>query len=304
MEPAGHFPNLELVSSVLEVPSLIWAKPMLGSSVESSDLKVFSRTLRGLLDSSSWACFTTTSMTGCGKMFSPPRFLCHFWSWDVHAKSGFSSFSSHRSFVDFTSSKVNLQIFSIKAEIWLQKPTLPATLAWCWRCTSSLVLSFGIQPVVIRVNNTFISTRPNVLFHSEKGIKTHFKMAKTTTCKWQRQRKQSDFSPLYKFCFRFKAFRWVIPIILFQFLCAMSFYTIYTSHLRWNSSMRNCFYHTGRPRTESSISQYNLHSFKIHKLLKKFPKSPIRPSGSHFCSVSCGDMSRNARIGENGRNGN
>ena len=39
----------------------------------------------------------------------------------------------------------------------------------------TLLLSFGIQPVGIRVNNTFISTRPDVLFHSEKGIKTHFK---------------------------------------------------------------------------------------------------------------------------------
>ena len=71
--------------------------------------------------------------------------------------------------------------------------------------------------------------------------------------------------------------------------CKPTFYTIYTSHLRWNSSMRHCFYHTGRPRTESSISQYKLHSFNIHKLLKKFPKSPIRPSGSHFCGASCGE---------------
>ena len=71
--------------------------------------------------------------------------------------------------------------------------------------------------------------------------------------------------------------------------CKTTVYTIYTSHLRWNSSMTHCFYHTGRPRTESSISQYKLHSFNIHKLLKKFPKSPIRPSGSHFCSASCGE---------------
>ena len=48
--------------------------------------------------------------------------------------------------------------------------------------------------------------------------------------------------------------------------CKPTFYTIYTSHLRWNSSMRHCFYHTGRPRTESSISQNKLHSFSIHKL--------------------------------------
>ena len=43
------------------------------------------------------------------------------------------------------------------------------------------------------------------------------------------------------------------------------------------------------PWTENSISEYKLHSFNIHKLLKKFPKSPIRPSGSHFCSASCGE---------------
>ena len=39
----------------------------------------------------------------------------------------------------------------------------------------TLLLSFGIQPIGIRVNNTFIFTRLDVLFHSEKRIKTHFK---------------------------------------------------------------------------------------------------------------------------------
>ena len=48
-----------------------------------------------------------------------------------------------------------------------------------------------------------------------------------------------------------------------------------------------------------TILQYKLHSFSIKddgstrgllaKPLKKFPKSPIRPSGSHFCSASCGE---------------
>ena len=28
--------------------------------------------------------------------------------------------------------------------------------------------------------------------------------------------------------------------------CKPTFYTIYTSHLRWNSAMRHCFYHTDR----------------------------------------------------------
>ena len=47
-----------------------------------------------------------------------------------------------------------------------------------------------------------------------------------------------------------------------------------------------------------TILQYKLHSFNIQddrsmrgllaKPLKKFPKSPIRPSGSHFCSLSGG----------------
>ena len=48
-----------------------------------------------------------------------------------------------------------------------------------------------------------------------------------------------------------------------------------------------------------TILQNKLHSFSIKdngstrgllaKPLKKFPKSPIRPSGSHFCSASCGE---------------
>ena len=48
-----------------------------------------------------------------------------------------------------------------------------------------------------------------------------------------------------------------------------------------------------------TILQYKLHSLNIQddqstrgllvKPLKKFPKSPIRPAGSHFCSASCGE---------------
>ena len=48
-----------------------------------------------------------------------------------------------------------------------------------------------------------------------------------------------------------------------------------------------------------TILQYKLHSFNIKdhgstrgllaKPLNKLPKSPIRPSGSHFCSASCGE---------------
>ena len=82
-------------------------------------------------------------------------------------------------------------------------------------------------------------------------------------------------------------------------VCKPTFYTIYKSHLRYEA-----LFLSYRPRTESSISNYKLHSFSIQddgsthgllaKLLKKFPKSPIRPSGSHFCgshfcSASCGE---------------
>ena len=47
-----------------------------------------------------------------------------------------------------------------------------------------------------------------------------------------------------------------------------------------------------------TILQYKLHSFNIQedrrtrgllaKPFKKFPKSPIRPAGYHFCSARCG----------------
>ena len=51
-----------------------------------------------------------------------------------------------------------------------------------------------------------------------------------------------------------------------------------------------------RPRRESSISQFwntNIQDDRstrglLAKQLKKFPKSPVLPAGSHFCSASCG----------------
>ena len=56
-----------------------------------------------------------------------------------------------------------------------------------------------------------------------------------------------------------------------------------------------------RPRTDISQfcnTKYNLHSFNVQddgstrgllaKPFKKFPKPPIRPAVSHFCSESCG----------------
>ena len=83
--------------------------------------------------------------------------------------------------------------------------------------------------------------------------------------------------------------------------CKPTFYVIYTSHLRWNSTMKHCFYHTdlGQQNAEFhkfaiqiAIIQYSgrsKHAWALAKPLKKFPKSPIRPAGSDFCSASCGE---------------
>ena len=38
-----------------------------------------------------------------------------------------------------------------------------------------------------------------------------------------------------------------------------------------------------------SIGRGNLDIIGHAKPLKKFPKSPIRPAGSDFCSASCGE---------------
>ena len=65
--------------------------------------------------------------------------------------------------------------------------------------------------------------------------------------------------------------------------------------------MRHCFYHTdlGQQNTvfdsfaiQIAIIQYSgrsKHAWALTKPLKKFPKSPIRPDGSDFCSDSCGE---------------
>ena len=83
--------------------------------------------------------------------------------------------------------------------------------------------------------------------------------------------------------------------------CKPTFYIIYTSHLRWNSTMRHCFYHTDLGQQNAvfdsfaiqiAIIQYSGRSkqaWALAKPLKKFPKSPIRPAGSDFCSASCGE---------------
>ena len=72
--------------------------------------------------------------------------------------------------------------------------------------------------------------------------------------------------------------------------CKPTFYPFHASHLRWNSTMRRCFYHTDLG--QNAILQYKFHSFNIEddrskrgllaKPLKKFPKSPIWLAGSHF----------------------
>ena len=82
--------------------------------------------------------------------------------------------------------------------------------------------------------------------------------------------------------------------LLYKFLptnlrvCKPTFYTFYTSHLRWNSTMRRCFYHTDLGQHYFTILKYKLHSFNIQEdrstrglLAKplKNSKSPIRPAG-------------------------
>ena len=67
-------------------------------------------------------------------------------------------------------------------------------------------------------------------------------------------------------------------------------FILFIHHLRWNSTMRHCFYHTDLGQI--TILQYKLYSFNIQvdrstrgllpKPLKKFLKSPIRLAGSHF----------------------
>ena len=84
--------------------------------------------------------------------------------------------------------------------------------------------------------------------------------------------------------------------------CKPTFYIIYTSHLRWNSTMRHCFYHTDLGQQNAvfhniaiqiAIIQYSgrsQHAWALAKPLKKnFSKSSIRPAGSDFCSASRGE---------------
>ena len=77
--------------------------------------------------------------------------------------------------------------------------------------------------------------------------------------------------------------------------CKPTFYTIYTSVL-WGTVF---IIQTSGRMQYFTILQNKLHSFNIQddqsmrgllaKPLKKFPKSHIRPAGSHFWSASCSE---------------
>ena len=80
--------------------------------------------------------------------------------------------------------------------------------------------------------------------------------------------------------------------------CKPTFHTFYTSHLRWNSTMRRCFYHTDLEQNAVFHNiPYKLHSFNIQdyrstrgllaKPLKNF-QNHLYGAGSHYCSASCG----------------
>ena len=68
-------------------------------------------------------------------------------------------------------------------------------------------------------------------------------------------------------------------------------------HHIWGETIL-CFYHTGLGQnavfhnfpTPIALIQYSgwsKHVWAFSETFKNFPKSPIRPAGSHFCSVSC-----------------
>ena len=78
--------------------------------------------------------------------------------------------------------------------------------------------------------------------------------------------------------------------------CKITYYTFYTSHLRWNSTMRRCFYHTDLGQNavfhnfaiQIALIQYSgrsKHAWAFSETAKKFPKSPIRPAGCELWSV-------------------
>ena len=107
------------------------------------------------------------------------------------------------------------------------------------------------------------------LDHSRLGLENKFLENKSGRIFWVRQ----VYNLLYK----------ILPTSLGT--CKPTFYTYYTSHLRWNSTMRRCFIIQTSDRMHYfTILQYKLHSLKIQddqstsvllpEPLKKFPKSP------------------------------
>ena len=75
--------------------------------------------------------------------------------------------------------------------------------------------------------------------------------------------------------------------------CKPTFYTFPTSDLRWNRTMSRSFYHTDLGQN-AVVLNFAIQIALIYiqddqstrgrlaKPLKKFPKLPIRPAGSHF----------------------
>ena len=65
--------------------------------------------------------------------------------------------------------------------------------------------------------------------------------------------------------------------------------------------MRHCFYDTDLGQRNAVFHNFAIqiamiqysgrskHAWALAKPLKKFPKSPIRTAGSHFCSADCGE---------------
>ena len=98
------------------------------------------------------------------------------------------------------------------------------------------------------------------------------------------------------FCVRqvYNLFYKILPTSLGT--CKPTFYTFYALHLRWNSTMRRCFYHTGLGQKavfhnfeiQIALIQYSgrsKHAWAFGETAENFSKSPIRPIGCELWSV-------------------